>query len=65
MHQNSTTTPQVNKVRIAFTKRKMTAYGGFALLAAFFERIGLGRDDRESHTDHGMFPERHGGIRKD
>ncbi len=42
MHQHSTTMPQVNKVRIAFTKRKMTAYGGFALLAAFFERIGLG-----------------------
>ena len=41
MQRNSTTSPQVNKVRIAFTKRKMTAYGGFALIAAFFERIGF------------------------
>jgi hypothetical protein len=41
MQRNSTTAPQVNKVRIAFTKRKMTAYGGFALIAAFFERIGF------------------------
>jgi hypothetical protein len=41
MQKNSTTTPQVNKVRIAYTKRKMTAYGGFALIAAFFERIGF------------------------
>jgi len=41
MQKNSTTTPQVNKVRIAFTGRKMTAYGGFALIASFFERIGF------------------------
>jgi hypothetical protein len=41
MQRNSTTTPQVNKVKITFTKRKMTAYGGFALLASFFERIGF------------------------
>ena len=41
MQKNSTTPPQVNKVRIVFTKRKMTAYGGFALIAAFFERIGF------------------------
>jgi hypothetical protein len=33
--------PRVNKVKIAFTKRKMTAYGGFALVASFFERIGF------------------------
>jgi hypothetical protein len=39
MQHNSTTMPQVNKVRIAFTKRKMTAYGGFALIASFFEKI--------------------------
>jgi hypothetical protein len=32
-----------NNVAIAFTKRKMTAYGGFALLASFFERIGFAR----------------------
>jgi len=41
MQKNSTTIPQVNKVRITFTKRKMTAYGGFALIASFFERIGF------------------------
>lgn len=41
MQKNSTTTPRVNKVKIAFTKRKMTAYGGFALVASFFERIGF------------------------
>jgi hypothetical protein len=43
MQKNSTTTPRVHKVRIAFTKRKMTAYGGFALIASFFERIGFAR----------------------
>jgi hypothetical protein len=41
MHRNSTTMPQVNKVKILFTKRQMTAYGGFTLLASFFQRIGL------------------------
>jgi hypothetical protein len=41
MQKNSTTTAQVNKVRITFTKRKMTAYGGFALIASFFEQIGF------------------------
>jgi len=39
MQKNPTTTGEANKVKIAFTKRKMTAYGGFALLASFFERI--------------------------
>jgi len=34
---------QVNKVKIAFTKKKMTAYGGFALIASFFGRIGFGQ----------------------
>ena len=41
MQTNYTTTIKVNKVKISFTRRKMTAYGGFALVAAFFERIGL------------------------
>lgn len=41
MQKNSTTTIKVNKVKISFTRRKMTAYGGFALVAAFFERIGF------------------------
>ena len=41
MQTKSTTTAGVNKVKITFTRRKMTAYGGFALVAAFFERIGF------------------------
>ena len=41
MQKNSTTAPRVNEVRIAFTGKKMTAYGGFALIASFFERIGF------------------------
>jgi len=43
MHGNSTTTPQVNKVKILFTGRQMTAYGGFALIAAFLEQIGFAK----------------------
>ncbi len=41
MHQKSITPRQVNKVKIMFTRRKMTAYGGFALIAAFFRQIGF------------------------
>lgn len=41
MQKNFTTTAEVNEVKVVFTKRKMTAYGGFALLASFFERIGF------------------------
>jgi hypothetical protein len=41
MQQHSTTMPQVNKVKIVFTRRQMTAYGGFALLTSFFQRIGF------------------------
>jgi hypothetical protein len=42
--QRKCTTPvRVNKVRIIFTKRKMTAYGGFSLVAAFFRQIGFPR----------------------
>lgn len=33
--------PQVNKVKIVYTKRQMTAYGGFTFLASFFQRIGF------------------------
>lgn len=32
---------QVNQFQILFTSKKITAYGGFSLLAKFFERIGL------------------------
>src|SRR5208337_5484963 len=41
MHSKCTTKVQINKVRIGFTNKKMTAYGGFSLLAAFFEKINL------------------------
>ncbi|MGO9614292.1 MAG: IS1380 family transposase [Dissulfurispiraceae bacterium] len=41
MHSKCTTKVQINKVRIEFTNKKMTAYGGFSLLAAFFEKINL------------------------
>jgi hypothetical protein len=41
MQKNPTATGEVNKVKITFTKRRMTSYGGFALLASFFERIGF------------------------
>ena len=41
MHRNFTTIPHVNKVKILFTGRQMTAYGGFALIAAFLEQIGF------------------------
>lgn len=39
--QENVITGTANKVKITFSKRKMTAYGGFALLASFFERIGF------------------------
>lgn len=32
---------EINKVRIEFTNKKMTAYAGFSLLAGFFEKIKL------------------------
>jgi hypothetical protein len=41
MHQKCSTPDYVNKVKIVFTKRKMTAYGGFALIAAFLKQIGF------------------------
>jgi len=41
MQSKCTTKIEINKVRIGFTNKKMTAYGGFSLLALFFERINL------------------------
>src|SRR4030042_4065112 len=41
MQPKCTTNVEINKVRIGFTEKKMTAYGGFSLLALFFERINL------------------------
>jgi hypothetical protein len=41
MQKHFTTKIQVNNIRITLTKKKMTAYGGFTLMAAFFTRIHL------------------------
>jgi hypothetical protein len=41
MQKKSTTIIEVNKVKITFTKKKMTAYGGLSLMAAFFKQIQL------------------------
>ena len=41
MHENNTTIHKVNKIKITFTEKSMTAYGGFSLLASFFEKIKL------------------------
>ncbi len=41
MQTKCSTKIEINKVRIGFTEKKMTAYGGFSLLALFFERINL------------------------
>jgi hypothetical protein len=41
MHSKCTTKIEINKVRVGFTNKKITAYGGFSLLALFFERINL------------------------
>jgi hypothetical protein len=39
--KNNSTDFEVNKVKIRFTSKEMTAYGGFSLLANFFNKIGL------------------------
>ncbi len=41
MHSKCTTKIEINKVGIEFTGKKITAYGGFSLLAAFFTKIKL------------------------
>lgn len=41
MQKHFTAKIQVNNIRITLTKKKMTAYGGFTLMAAFFTRIYL------------------------
>jgi hypothetical protein len=41
MHTKCTTKIKINKVGIEFTNKKITAYGGFSLLAGFFEKIKL------------------------
>ena len=41
MHSKCSTKIEINKVGIKFTNKKLTAYGGFSLLAAFFEKIKL------------------------
>ncbi len=41
MQLKCTTKIEINKVGIEFTRKKITAYGGFSLLAAFFAKIKL------------------------
>ena len=41
MQKNSTTPIRVNKVKVAFSKKMMTAYGGLSLMASFFKQIRL------------------------
>ncbi|MEZ7891407.1 MAG: hypothetical protein QMC67_06640 [Candidatus Wallbacteria bacterium] len=39
--KNCITNLRANKVKIEFSQKKLTAYGGFSLFAAFFEQIKL------------------------
>lgn len=41
MQQNNSIIHEVNEIKITFTDKPMTAYGGFSLLASFFEKIEL------------------------
>jgi hypothetical protein len=41
MQSQCTKKIEINKVGIEFTTKKITAYGGFSLLASFFTRIKL------------------------
>ncbi len=44
MQQDNSTIHEVNEVKITFTEKTMTAYGGFSLLASFFEKIELSKN---------------------
>jgi len=39
MHLHDSKIYEINKVKITFSNRSMTAYGGFSLLASFFKKI--------------------------
>ena len=39
MHTKYSMKVELNKVMISFTNKKVTAYGGFSLLALFFKKI--------------------------
>jgi hypothetical protein len=41
MQTKCTTKIEINKVGVEFTAKKITAYGGFSLLASFFNQIRL------------------------
>lgn len=41
MSQNCNANFKIGQVRIEFTRKQMTPYGGFSLIARFFENIGL------------------------
>ena len=44
VQQNTTTKLEVNKVKIEFTDKEITAYGGYSLLAKFFDKIALRKE---------------------
>jgi Transposase DDE domain group 1 len=41
MQSKCNTNIEINKVRIEFTDKRMTPYGGYSFLASFFKKIGL------------------------
>lgn len=41
MHSHCSTKIEVNKAGVRFTGTKVTAYGGFSLLALFFQKVAL------------------------
>ena len=41
MQKNSTNIHEINGIKIGYTEKKITSYGGFSMLAMFFKKIGL------------------------
>jgi hypothetical protein len=41
MQTQCNTKVEINKVQVRFTGKKITAYGGFSLLAMYFQKVGL------------------------
>ena len=41
IQKNSTNVHEINGIKIGYTEKKITSYGGFSMLAMFFKKIGL------------------------
>ena len=41
MQKNSNNVHEINGIKIGYTEKKITSYGGFSMLAMFFKKIGL------------------------